>query len=129
MTVAALERRRLTRFGVIGLANNAALYLLFLLLLQMSVRPIWAAGVCYCVGVCASYIFNRTWAFQSRGTHKEDMPKFLAAHAIGVCSTIVVLDFLLGWLRPEVAQILNVGITAVIIYVSLSLLRFGGQAR
>lgn len=127
MSVAKVERRQLTRFGIIGLANNFALYLLFLLFLRMSVGPLWAAGICYCLGVCASYILNRTWTFESRDTHREDMPKFLVAHGVGVCSTIFVLDFLLGWLPPEVAQIINVGITAMVIYLSLTVLGFGGR--
>lgn len=126
MTI-TVQRRRLARFGIVGLTSNAALYLVFLLLLQFAMQPVWAAGICYGLGVCVSYLFNRTWSFESRDTHKEDMPKFLLAHCVGLCSSLLVLSILLNWLRPEVAQLLNIGATAVIIFVSLQLLRFGGQ--
>lgn len=118
--------RRLMRFGIVGVASNAALYVAFLLLLQLAVRPLSAAAACYGAGVCFSYVLNRTWAFDSRDTHREDLPKFLVAHGVGILSTILVLRLLLGWLRPELAQIVNVAVTALITYASLAWLGFGG---
>ncbi len=121
------EQRRLVRFGIVGLANNLALYLAYLVLLSMTVQPIRAAIFCYCVGVCTSYFLNRTWSFESRDVHSEDLPKFLLAHGVGVCSTIVVLNCLLAWFRPEAAQLINIGITALINYGILMVLGFGGR--
>jgi hypothetical protein len=54
------------------------------------------------------------------------LPKFLAAHGVGILSTILVLNFLLGWLRPELAQLVNVAVTALVTYASLAWLGFGG---
>lgn len=127
MSALARDRRQLVRYGIVGITSNCVLYLAFLLLLQLAVRPDLAAAVCYCLGVCLSYILNRAWSFQSRDTHKEDIPKFLLAHIVGFCSTILMLNLLLNWLRPELAQLLNIGVTAAIIYSSLLLLRFGGE--
>lgn len=127
MNVIRGERRRLVRFGIVGLANNLALYLAYLLLLAIAVQPLRAAIICYCVGVCTSYMLNRSWSFESRDVHGEDLPKFLLAHGVGVCSTIIVLNFLLAWLRPEAAQLVNIGITALLNYGMLTMLGFGGR--
>lgn len=127
MTILDRELRPLVRYGVVGVASNGALYVAFLLLLQLAVRPEVAAGICYGFGVCLSYVLNRAWSFQSRDTHREDMPKFLLAHLVGLCSTVLMLSLLLNWLRPELAQLVNVGFTAIIIYANLRLLRFGGE--
>ena len=126
MTFTSDELRRLMRFGIVGVASNAALYVVFLLLLQLAVPPLWAAAICYVLGVAVSYTFNRAWSFESRDSHREDLPKFLVAHGVGIVSTIVVLKVLLVWLRPEIAQLINIAITAVVIYVNLALLGFGG---
>ena len=126
MTVTGDELRRLMRFAIVGVASNAALYVAFLLLLQLAVRPLWAAAMCYVTGIAVSYVFNRAWAFDSRASHRADLPRFLAAHAIGMLSTILVLKVLLGWLRPELAQLVNIAVTALITYANLAWLGFGG---
>lgn len=126
MIVAGDELRRLLRFGIVGVASNAALYLAFLLLLDLAMSPSSAAVTCYVAGVALSYMVNRAWSFQSVASHRADLPRFLLAHGAGILSTLVVLDALLGWLRPELAQLVNIAVTAIIIYVNLALLKFGG---
>lgn len=120
----AVHRRQLLRFGIVGLGSNLVLYLAYVLLLHLALQPLWAAAICYCSGVCLSYIFNRAWSFESRETHRQDLPKFLLAHGVGICSTMLVLTVLLEWLRPEIAQLINIGVTAVVIYGILLLLGF-----
>ncbi len=126
MTSAVFARRSLVRFGIVGVASNLALYLVFLLLLTLVVEPLWAAAACYLMGIAVSYLLNRSWSFKSRDQHGKDLPKFLLAQGVGVCSTIFVLKSLLTWLRPEIAQLINIAITAVINYGVLLLLGFGG---
>jgi putative flippase GtrA len=127
ISVTAAQRRQLVRFGIVGLGSNLALYLVFVLLLNFAIQPLWAAAVCYGLGICASYIFNRAWAFESRDMHSEDLPKFLFAHGVGACSTLVVLNALLTFLRPEVAQLINIAVTAIVNYATLLVLGFGGS--
>lgn len=126
MNVTHPGRRRLLRFGIVGVVSNLALYLGFLLLIHLAVQPLWAAVTCYCAGICTSYILNRSWTFESRDVHSEDLPKFLLAHGVGFGSTIVVLNFLLAWLSPAAAQLVNITVTALMIYGTLLLLGFGG---
>lgn len=119
------EARRFSRYGIVGLATNLSLYLVFLLLLGLGVSPVMSAGLCYALGVAMSYLLNRRWTFGSNDSHGRDLPKFLLAYGVGFASTLLTISLLLFWLPAELAQILNIGITAVVIYTCLRLLRFG----
>ena len=121
----AAELSRLLRYGFVGLATNGALYLVFIALLRLGVGPTVAAGLCYALGVALSYLLNRRWTFASDASHGRDLPRFLLAYGIGLVSTMATITLLLRWLRPELAQLLNIAITALVIYASLRLARFG----
>lgn len=125
MTRLVSESQTFLKYGVVGLLNNAGLYLLFVLLVTLGVSPIATAGLCYVLGVCLSYALNRRWTFKSKGGHGQDALKFLTAYGIGFLSTLVTIWVLLQWFPPEVAQVVNIGVTAVVIYCALRILRFG----
>ena len=119
------EVGRLMRYGIVGVTTNAALYLVFIALLRLGLGPTVAAGLCYALGVALSYALNRRWTFASDASHGRDLPRFLLAYGTGLVSTMATITLLLRWLRPELAQVLNIGITALVIYASLRLVRFG----
>lgn len=121
------ELRRFSRYGIVGLGTNLSLYLLFLLLLRLAVSPVAAAGICYVLGVAASYLLNRRWTFASTDTHLRDLAKFLCAYGLGLASTMLTISLLLRILPPAWAQLLNIAITAVVIYGCLRMLRFGSE--
>ncbi|MEM7721507.1 MAG: GtrA family protein [Pseudomonadota bacterium] len=116
----------LVRYGIVGVASNVTLYVFFIVLYRLSVPPPAAAAVCYALGLVISYLGNRYWSFESKGSHKSDLPKFLAAYGIGFLATMLFIVVLSWVMRPEIAQILNIGLTALVIYGSLRLLDFGG---
>jgi putative flippase GtrA len=119
------EINRIFRYGTVGIATNLSLYLLFLALLHLGLTPILAAGTCYCFGVALSYQLNRLWTFSSADSHRRDLPKFLLAYGIGLASNLLIITLLTNWLTPELAQLLNIGTTAIVIYSSLRVVRFG----
>lgn len=119
------EIQRLYRYGVVGITVNFSLYLVFLLFLHFELTPTVAAGLCYGLGVAISYLINRRWTFASTDSHRRDLPKFLLAYGVGLVSTLLTIAILIRWLPPELAQIFNIGLTAMVIYVSLRLFRFG----
>lgn len=125
MTKLLIEAQRFSKYGIIGLVNNAALYVLFVGIVYLGVSPVVAAGICYVLGVIISYLLNRRWAFGNSNRHSHDIPRFLLAYGVGLASTLVTISVLLLWLPTELAQILNIGITACVIYGVLRLVRFG----
>ena len=88
-------------------------------------QPVAAAGICYVLGVAMSYLLNRRWTFASTDSHWRDIAKFLCAYGLGLVSTMLTLSLLLRVLPPASAQILNIAITAIVIYGCLRMLRFG----
>ncbi|MEM9465423.1 MAG: GtrA family protein [Actinomycetota bacterium] len=121
------EARRFARYGAVGAATTIALYLVYLVLLAAGVAPVTAAGICYLPGVALSYVGNRRFTFDSNESHRSDLPKFLGAYAAGLVSTLVTVTVMLRWLGPELAQLVNIVVTPIVIYTSLRLLRFGQQ--
>lgn len=125
MAFARAEIRRLFRYGIVGLTTNGLLYIVFLLILRVGFAPILAAGICYGLGVGLSYILNRAWTFASNDGHLQDLPKFLLAYGVGLICTLFTITLLTRWLTPEWAQLINIIVTALVIYGSLRLFGFG----
>lgn len=116
---------RFVRYGLVGVLTNLLGYGLFLGLHYAGMPPVMAASLCYVVGVAMSYLLNRSWTFASNGSHAQDMTRFAQSYGIGFVVTFVSMWMLVKVMRPEIAQIISVGITAIAIYSSLRILRFG----
>jgi putative flippase GtrA len=125
MTVLRAELGRLSRYGLAGLSTNGLLYLAFLSLIALRVHPVLASGLCYVAGVSLSYLVNRRWTFASRSSHSRDLPRFIASYGVGFLVTLLSTTVLIRFLSPSIAQLLTIGITAMSIYLSLRVLRFG----
>ncbi len=116
----------LARYGAVGLASNISLYVFFVAFVWAGVSPVVAAGTCYAAGICLNYILHRRYTFRSTSVHRADVPKYVLAMGTGFIATLILIAVLTKWMRPEIAQILNVLLTAGVIYAMLRLLRFGG---
>ena len=116
---------RLARYGVVGIATNLPGYGIFLSILWSGLPPTLATGVTYVLAVGLSYIANRTWSFQSTASHRNDAPRYAIAYGIGLGVAMLSMYALSAWIRPEIAQILVIGITAGVIFTVLELLKFG----
>lgn len=113
------------RYAIVGLGTNGTLYLLFVALVWAGLAPVLTAGLTYVLGVVLSYVLNRAWSFESTASHGRDLPRFLVSYGIGLVATMGFIVVLTRWLRPEIAQVLNIGLTALVIYTSLRLTGFG----
>lgn len=122
---AASRLRRFSKYVLVGLFTNGSIYLLFLGMIWVGLHPIAASGLCYAIGVAASYLLNRRWTFQSTSTHTRDMIRFAIAYGVGLLVTLLSMFLLLKVLTPALAQLVTIGVTAVAIYSALELLRFG----
>ena len=119
------EAQRLAKYGTVGVLSNVTLYVLYLALLWAGLSPQLAVGICYVLGVALSYTLNRAWTFKSTASHGRDAPRFLAAYGIGFVFTLGAITVLVRWIPAEIAQLVNIGLTAGVIYLCLRLMRFG----
>jgi putative flippase GtrA len=117
--------KSLYRYALVGIGSNLAVYLVFVAFVWTGISAVWAAAVCYGVGLSLSYAFNRQWSFESTASHRSDLVRFLFAYGVGLVATLVFISVLTTVLRPEIAQILNIGLTAAVIYACLTLTGFG----
>lgn len=115
----------LARYGIIGIATNVFLYGVFLALFHIGIGAIYAAGICYGLGVTLSYALNRKWTFSSNRKHRQDIPRFLIAYGAGLVFSMGFIALMIRFIPAEVAQILNVLTTAAFIYLCLRILKFG----
>lgn len=119
------ELHQLARYGLVGVASNALLYCLYLLALKIGLAPSVATGLSFGFGTAFSFVLNRAWTFKSQGARQSDLVKFLIAYGIGFLFTIAAIRLLTRWMPPELAQLPNIALTAVLIYMLLRCLRFG----
>lgn len=119
------EAQRFLRYGMVGVVVTAVLYVVYLGLLRADISPPTAAGICYVPGLLFSYVLNRKWTFDGGGRHKHDLPKFLLAYGLGFLSTVGVVATLVRFVSPELAQLLNIAFTPLVIYSALKFLQFG----
>lgn len=118
---------RFARYGIVGLLNNGVAYVAFLLMVAAGLHPVASSAVCYFLTVALSYSLNRKWTFKSNGRHCRDVPRFLLAYVTGFVFAITCITVCLIWLLPSIAQLVTIGLTAVVIYSMLFILRFGQE--
>jgi putative flippase GtrA len=124
MTKAVLPHdvRVLARFATVGIASNALLYGLYLVLAGMAgFEPVVAATVAWAVGVSTSFLLNRSWTFGDSGPR---IPTFLRYGLL--YATAYVLNILLLVLLVDRAGLPHELVQGVLIVV-FGLTLFLGQ--
>ena len=119
---------RFGKYGIIGIASNAFCFGVFLGLLWLDISPVLASGMVYILGLSISYVANRKWSFRSTGTHAHDLPRFLVSYGIGLVFSMSCIWVLIHWLHPAFAQVITIFATAVVIFICLSIFKFGQGA-
>lgn len=120
---------RFLRYGAIGLLTNFFGYLFFIALLAAGFPAVLTTGITYVTTLGASYLANRRWTFRSDNSHARDVPRYLIAYGIGFLVSIGSMDLLENHLDPAIAQLLVIGVSALMIYCVLELVSFGRKGR
>src|SRR6266508_4057161 len=79
------------RFGVVGLASNALLYLLYLATTAIGVEPKAAVSLIYLVGVLQTFILNKRWTFQHEGHVPRTVARYWVAYTFSYAANMVLL--------------------------------------
>lgn len=89
---------QLCRYGIIGLATNAAGYLVYLLITHTALTPKIAMSFLYLTGVIIGFFGNRTWTFGSKEDIFSTGARYIIAHILGyflnLLTLIVMVDHL-----------------------------------
>ena len=81
----------LLRFGVVGLASNVLLYLLYLAVTAVGVEPKVAVTLIYLVGVLQTFILNKRWTFQHEGHARRTAARYWIAYTLSYAANMVLL--------------------------------------
>ena len=85
------RRLQLVRFGVVGLASNLLLYLLYLALTAVDVEPKLAMSLLWMIGILQTFAFNKKWTFGHRGRLSATFVRYVSLYAAGYLINLGVL--------------------------------------
>jgi putative flippase GtrA len=111
--------QQLWRYGLVGLASNATLYLIYLGLTHLGLAPIAAMSASYALGVALTFPANKAWTFRDRGPSGNVAVRYGAAHATGYLTNLAVLSLCvtaLGWPHAWV-QAGAIGLVALLLFL------------
>jgi len=85
--------RLLVRYGLVGLAVNAAGYAVYLLATWLGAGPKSTMSALYVAGATAGYFGHRRWAFAYRGAVLSSMARYVLAHVLGYGLNFLMLAY------------------------------------
>ncbi len=83
--------RQLIRYGLVGLASNLTIYIIYLLITYLGVEPKKAMTVLYVIGAFIGFVSHRRWTFTHRGTLIGSGARFFMAHLFGYMINFIIL--------------------------------------
>lgn len=111
--------RQLLRYGIVGIASNAALFLLYLALTRFGMNPIPAMTLLFALGAVQTFIFNRNWSFGHRGNVRQSFCRYVVVYSSAYMVNLLALYTLAGRLgyRHETVQAAMIVIIAVATFI------------
>lgn len=82
---------QLIRYGLVGVASNAAIYFVYLLITYLGVEPKIAMTLVYVIGASIGFIGNRKWTFTHRGDSSSAALRYFLAHIFGYLLNFLIL--------------------------------------
>ena len=87
------------RFIIVGLASNLILYLIYLVLTYVGIGHKTAMTLLYLIGTLQTFLFNKHWTFEYRGSSQVVFIRYLATYGFGYLLNLLVLMLLVDRLR------------------------------
>lgn len=90
------------RFAIVGLVSNAVLYLLYIVLTQMSLQPSTAMSLVFITGTLQTFLFNKTWTFSRKGNSAGYLARYLIAYVGAYLINLLALYWFVDrWTCPH----------------------------
>lgn len=87
-------RSQFIRYVIVGIASNATIYIVYLVLTRLGMGPKLAMSLLYCVGVLQTFVFNKKWSFRFDGAAKPALVRYAAVYAAGYVIQFLALVLL-----------------------------------
>lgn len=120
MTGAMEVHTQFIRYALVGLASNAFIYVIYILLNRLGMGPKLAMSLLYCVGVLQTFVFNRKWAFRFGGAVTPALVRYFVAYAAGYAINLLALILLVdqAGMPHQVIQGLMIIVVAIMLFVA-----------
>lgn len=105
------------KFSLVGVLNTVIHYGVFYVLYSFAGYYLLASGTGFCIAVVHSYILNKFWPFQRRGSRvRAEFSKFLGVSLLSLGVNLAGMAILVELLavHPPVAQLLTIVLTLAI---------------
>jgi len=117
---------RLVRYGLVGLATNAAGYLVYLIVTWIGLGPKVTMTLLYAVGATMGYFGNRKLAFSYSGPYARSLARYAVAHLAGYGINFALLSVFVDRLHypHQVVQAAAVFVVAAFLFFAFSFFVF-----
>ncbi|WP_317201066.1 GtrA family protein [Janthinobacterium sp.] len=120
---------QLWRYALVGVASNAAGYLVYLLAVRAGAAPTTAMTILYAIGAAAGFAGNRRLTFAHNGSLMGAGARYLLAHACGYLINLAILVLMVrrhGY-PHQLAQAVAVVVVAAFLFIALKFFVFTPQ--
>ena len=122
------ENKRFLKFAIVGVSNTAISFLVYVVLVKLSLYYILASIISYIAGILNSYILNTAFVFKEKKTKKNLFmfsSVYLSALLINLSLLYIMVDvFGIG---PITGQILVTGLVMIYNYIMQKKWTFGAS--
>lgn len=101
------ENKRFLKFGIVGVSNTALSFLIYVLLVRISIHYMIASIIAYIAGIANSYILNTAFVFKEKKTMKnlfKFSSVYISALLINLSLLFVMVDIL--GVGPIIGQVI-----------------------
>jgi len=109
------------RYVVVGLASNAFIYAIYIVLTYLGIGPKLAMTLLYGVGVLQTFVFNKNWSFRFDGAATPALARYAMAYGAGYAINFLALVVLVD--RAGLPHMWVQGVMILVVALMLFLLQ------
>lgn len=105
------------RYGIVGVASNAVLYVLYLAITAAGMEYKLAMTMLYMIGVIQSFLLNKRWSFVYDGSHRHTFVRYVICYGVGYIVNLTALYLCvdrLGWPHQAVQCVMVLVLAALL---------------
>lgn len=112
--------QQLIRYGLVGVASNAAIYFVYLLITYLGVEPKIAMTFMFIIGASIGFVGNRKLTFTHRGDSTKAAYRFLVVYAIAYILNFLCMLIAVDWmgLPHYLVQAVNIVVISALLFIA-----------
>ncbi len=83
--------RQIFRYALIGVLNNLAVYIVYLMITSLGSTPKLTMSLLYTIGAVFGFLGNKHFTFYHKGNMFSALSRFFISHCIGYLLNLVIL--------------------------------------